>query len=170
MIDSDGFRPNVGIVICNTRGRLFWAKRVGQSGWQFPQGGIKSDETPEQALYRELDEEVGLTPDDVKVLHRTQDWLHYRLPEQYIRRHENPVCIGQKQVWFLLSLESQESRFRLDSNQKPEFDDWCWVDYWHPITEVVEFKRNVYHQALSELEDSFRRFTGQHSGHKESVD
>ncbi|MFQ3187583.1 MAG: putative (di)nucleoside polyphosphate hydrolase, partial [Marinomonas primoryensis] len=62
MIDADGYRPNVGIILMNERGQLLWARRVGQNAWQFPQGGIKSDETPEEALFRELKEEVGLDP------------------------------------------------------------------------------------------------------------
>ena len=75
MLDSNGFRPNVGIIICNSEGKLFWAKRIGQNAWQFPQGGIKSTETLEQALFRELNEEVGLGRDDVVILHQTSDWL-----------------------------------------------------------------------------------------------
>ena len=106
MIDSDGFRLNVGIVICNPKGQLLWAKRIGQSSWQFPQGGIKENESAEEALYRELEEEVGLEQQHVNLLHQTEDWLHYRLPENYIRRHKDPLCIGQKQQWFLLGLES----------------------------------------------------------------
>ena len=81
MIDSEGFRSNVGIVICNRQGQLLWAKRIGQSAWQFPQGGIKRSESVEEALFRELDEEVGLSEADVQILHQTEDWLHYRLPE-----------------------------------------------------------------------------------------
>ena len=80
MIDSEGYRPNVGIVICNRRGQLLWAKRIGQSAWQFPQGGINEDETIEQALFRELEEEVGLRGNDVSVLHQTTEWLRYDLP------------------------------------------------------------------------------------------
>ena len=60
MIDSNGFRPNVGIIICNKLGQLLWAKRIKQDAWQFPQGGIKEAEPPEEALFRELSEEVGL--------------------------------------------------------------------------------------------------------------
>ncbi|MBT8439556.1 MAG: NUDIX domain-containing protein, partial [Gammaproteobacteria bacterium] len=51
MIDSEGFRANVGIIICNDKRELFWGRRVGQDAWQFPQGGINADETPEQAMY-----------------------------------------------------------------------------------------------------------------------
>ncbi len=152
MIDSDGFRANVGIVICNLEGELLWAKRVRQSAWQFPQGGIREHETLEQALYRELDEEVGLHQDDVKILHQTSDWLHYRLPENFIRRNSEPRCIGQKQKWFLLSLECDDSRVELAKSETPEFDDWRWVHYWYPVDQVIAFKREVYKKALTELQ------------------
>ena len=151
MIDSDGFRSNIGIVICNRVGQLLWAKRAGESGWQFPQGGIKKRETLEQALYRELNEEVGLTAEDVRILHQTDGWLHYRLPKNFVRHHKNPLCIGQKQKWFLLSLESNDSKVRLTKSGQPEFDEWRWVSYWYPLHQVIEFKRDVYRKALKEL-------------------
>ncbi|MBT8146456.1 MAG: RNA pyrophosphohydrolase [Gammaproteobacteria bacterium] len=151
MIDEEGFRANVGIVICNKQGNLLWAKRIGQDAWQFPQGGIKHGESLEEALYRELDEEVGLRREQVRVIHQTQDWLRYRLPKNFIRRHSLPVCIGQKQKWFLLGLEVAESEIDLARSSQPEFDSWRWVDYWHPLDEVIDFKREVYRKALQEL-------------------
>jgi putative (di)nucleoside polyphosphate hydrolase len=151
VIDSNGYRPNVGIVICNRIGQVLWAKRIGQSAWQFPQGGIDQDEHIEAALFRELEEEVGLKEVDVNILHQTKDWLHYDLPRNYIRQHKDPVCIGQKQKWFLLSLESDESAVQLKGDVQPEFDDWQWVSYWYPINQVIEFKRDVYRRALKEL-------------------
>lgn len=151
MIDTDGFRSNVGIVVCNSHGELLWAKRIGQPAWQFPQGGIKKNESPESALFRELDEEVGLAEGDVTVLHQTKDWLHYRLPPQYVRQNGDPVCIGQKQKWFLLSLNSDDSSVQLAKHNTPEFDDWRWVSYWYPVDQVIEFKREVYRKALEEL-------------------
>lgn len=151
MIDSKGYRPNVGIVICNSDGQLMWAKRIGQNAWQFPQGGINAEESIEAALYRELDEEVGLGEGDVRILHETSDWLYYDLPENYIRHHKDPICIGQKQKWFLLSLECDESRVELEKSDTPEFDDWRWVSYWYPVNQVIEFKRDVYRRALKEL-------------------
>lgn len=151
MIDAEGFRPNVGIILTDGRGRLFWARRLGQDAWQFPQGGIKRDETPEEALFRELQEEVGLAADAVEIMGATRGWLRYRLPEHLIRHHRKPLCIGQKQVWFMLRLLADEDQVCLDSCHHPEFDHWRWVDYWQPLREVVFFKRRVYDRALSEL-------------------
>jgi len=151
MIDSQGYRANVGIVISNAWGDLLWAKRIGQSAWQFPQGGIRQNESPEQALFRELKEEVGLTERDVSVIHETRDWLRYELPENYIRYNRDPLCIGQKQKWFLLNLECEDSSIELSRTAQPEFDDWQWVSYWYPLNQVIEFKREVYRQALHEL-------------------
>jgi putative (di)nucleoside polyphosphate hydrolase len=151
VIDSDGYRLNVGIILTNPEGKLLWARRIRQDAWQFPQGGIRSRETPEQAMYRELAEEVGLQPQHVDVLGATRGWLRYRLPERFIRRHQKPVCIGQKQVWYMLRLIGEERFVRLDLSEKPEFDHWRWVDYWQPLEEVVSFKRSVYKKALNEL-------------------
>jgi putative (di)nucleoside polyphosphate hydrolase len=151
-IDAQGFRANVGIVLMRDDGAVFLGGRTGGRGWQFPQGGIRRGETPEEALFRELEEEVGLGADDVHVLGQTRDWIRYRLPRQYVRRHGNPVCIGQKQRWFLLRFRGTEDRVRFDRTiEPPEFDRWRWVDYWDPIREVIYFKREVYRLALHEL-------------------
>lgn len=151
MIDSDGFRPNVGIILTNDQGQVLWARRVNQDAWQFPQGGINPHESPEQALYRELHEEVGLQEHDVEILACTRGWLRYRLPQRLVRTHSQPVCIGQKQKWFLLRLRSNDEQVRMDLTEKPEFDGWRWVSYWYPLGQVVAFKRDVYRRALKEL-------------------
>ncbi|MBT3348127.1 MAG: RNA pyrophosphohydrolase [Thiotrichales bacterium] len=151
MIDENGYRPNVGIVVINSENRLFWGRRVGQDGWQFPQGGIKMGESPEDALYRELYEEVGLKPEHVEILGSTRGWLKYQLPKRCIRSEQKPLCIGQKQKWFLLRLVAQDNSFNLDSVEHPEFDEWRWVDYWDPIGDVIYFKKSVYRKALCEL-------------------
>lgn len=151
MIDSDGFRPNVGIILANQFGEVLWARRVKQNAWQFPQGGIHDNETPEQAMYRELYEEIGLQPDDVEILACTRGWLRYRLPRRLVRKEQFPLCIGQKQKWFLLQLKSNESAIRMDCTLSPEFDGWRWVNYWYPLGQVISFKREVYRRALKEL-------------------
>ncbi len=151
MIDPEGYRANVGIILINREGFVFWCKRIGQEAWQFPQGGILHNEAPEQAMFRELREETGLLPEHVQIIGCTRDWLRYQLPRHLIRRHKLPRCIGQKQVWFMLRLIGGEECVRLDGSGKPEFDRWCWVDYWYPMTRVVFFKRGVYRRALGEL-------------------
>lgn len=151
MIDKHGFRANVGIILTNQRGQVFCARRAGMRAWQFPQGGIQEDETPEVAMFRELREEIGLERGDVEVLGSTKGWLRYRLPKRYIRYHQQPLCIGQKQIWFLLRLLASESQVRLDLADDQEFDAWRWVEYWEPLGFVVSFKRGVYERALHEF-------------------
>jgi putative (di)nucleoside polyphosphate hydrolase len=151
VIDSSGFRLGVGIIVVNAEQQVLWAKRVGQDAWQFPQGGMDEGESPEEAMYRELFEELGLQKDDVSILAVTRRWLYYRLPKRYLRHYSKPLCIGQKQRWFLLQLEGAESRIKFDAADTPEFDDWLWVSYWHPMKHVVSFKRKVYHFALKEF-------------------
>lgn len=160
MIDPDGYRPNVGIILIRPDGQVFWARRVRRDGWQFPQGGMNSDETPIEAMYRELREETGLMPEHVEVLGTTPGWLRYRLPQRAVRSHDRLVCIGQKQVWFLLRMLGQEADLRLDLTDKPEFDLWRWVDFWYPLEHVVTFKRGVYASALRHLAPLARDFAG----------
>ena len=158
MLDRDGYRPNVGIVLANQRNEVFWGKRVNQHAWQFPQGGIKHGETPVQAMYRELEEEIGLQQAHVRVLGRTREWLRYDVPEKWGRQREpagdaaaRSPYRGQKQIWFLLRMTGRDCDVRLRASGHPEFDAWRWNDYWVPLDAVIDFKREVYRQALIEL-------------------
>ena len=161
------YRSNVGIIIANDQKQVFWGRRRhGDRGWQFPQGGIQTGETLEVAMYRELREETGLYPHHVKIMGRTQDWLYYDVPKP-LKKYTSSVSsddhgirdaqarlqtyLGQKQIWFLLQFQGQNSDFVLDTDSTPEFDEWCWQDYWATASLVIEFKREVYRQALSEL-------------------
>jgi putative (di)nucleoside polyphosphate hydrolase len=150
VIDRDGFRANVGIILMH-RGQAFLGRRTGGRGWQFPQGGVRAGESLEQALYRELEEEIGIEPSAVELAGQTGHWLRYRLPARYVRRNQHPVCIGQKQRWFLLRLKSADAAFDFGRTSEPEFDQSRWVPYWEPVKEVIYFKRPVYARALTEL-------------------
>lgn len=152
IVDNRGYRLNVGIILCNEKGLLFWGRRIGHDAWQFPQGGVNVAERAGEAMYRELGEEIGLQPSDVKILSVTQRWLRYKLPEQYMRRNNSrPSIVGQKQKWFLLQLMSSDQKIRLDLNNSPEFDSWRWVEPEIPPKEVIYFKRQVYARALQEF-------------------
>ncbi|MFZ6750445.1 RNA pyrophosphohydrolase [Undibacterium sp. Ren11W] len=151
MLDREGFRPNVGIILLNASNEVWWGKRVREHSWQFPQGGIKYGESPEQAMFRELEEETGLRPEHVKIIGRTRDWLRYEVPDHFIKREIRGHYRGQKQIWFLLRMVGRDCDVNLRASSHPEFDAWRWHDYWVPLDVVIEFKRGVYQLALQEL-------------------
>ena len=151
MLDRDGYRPNDGIVLVNQQNKVFWGKRAREHSWQFPQGGIKRGESPEEAMYRELHEEVGLRREHVRIIGRTRDWLRYDVPTHWVRREWRGHYRGQKQIWFLLRLVGRDSDIDLRASSHPEFDAWRWHDYWIPLESVIDFKREVYRLALDEL-------------------
>jgi putative (di)nucleoside polyphosphate hydrolase len=158
MLDREGFRPNVGIILLNQKNQVFWGKRIRTHSWQFPQGGIDRGESPEQAMFRELHEEVGLLPEHVRIVARTRDWLRYEVPDRFIRRDARGHYKGQKQIWYLLQLVEPDWNINLRATSHPEFDAWRWNDFWVPLDVVVEFKRGVYEMALTELSRYLPRY------------
>ncbi|MCH2190902.1 MAG: RNA pyrophosphohydrolase [Gammaproteobacteria bacterium] len=162
---NDGYRPNVGIIICNAKGEVFWARRINDDGWQFPQGGVSRNEGLVEAMYRELQEETGLCSNQVKLVAHTKQWLHYDLPPSLLRNQRRRTPLGprkrvgfkgQKQIWFLLELVDDDSAVNLQAGpEQPEFADWRWVDTNHAINNIVDFKRSVYQQAMDELKQFF---------------
>ena len=176
MLDQEGYRPNVGIVLIQpnqlknmagemntsavtpvseaklSTAKVFWARRVGgHDAWQFPQGGINDGESPEAAVMRELHEEIGVAEHAVKVLGQTSGWLKYDLPAHMRRNNSTPGFVGQKQKWFLLRFDCEESNINMQRGGSPEFDGWRWVSYWYPVRQVVSFKRDVYRRAMKEF-------------------
>lgn len=155
---NDGYRPNVGIVICNKDAQVFWARRIKRDGWQFPQGGVDHDESLEDAMYRELHEETGLLQSQVRVVAHTKEWLHYDLPNRFLRNQrrrfkKQKSFKGQKQIWYLIELLEDDSVVNLKNGlDTPEFDSWKWVEIKFALENIVDFKRAVYTKALSELE------------------
>ena len=160
VIDKNGYRANVGIVLMNQHKELFFAKRRYQSGWQFPQGGIKLGETPESAMYRELLEEIGLTKNETELLSESSHWYQYKIPKKHLRKLKKgkPFVIGQKQKWFLLKLMDSDETISLTHAPKfQEFDSWKWVDPTLPAKLVIGFKQRVYEKVLTEFQTFFNQ-------------
>lgn len=161
MLDENGYRPNVGMVIFNSRSQVLWARRARQNTWQFPQGGIKDGESEEEAMYRELYEEIGLKADDVYIVQTSRNFYRYRVPQKH-RNYPRGIegYQGQKQRWFLLALVDEanlEAAVQFNSSRHPEFDRCQWVSYWYPIRHVISFKRDVYRKILVEFAPSVLR-------------
>lgn len=151
MRDANRYRPNVAFILANAQGRVFLARRAGSEAWQFPQGGVDPCESPQDALYRELREEIGLDSGSVKIIASTRRWLKYRVPEPFRRYSSRQAFVGQRQKWYLLRFLGNPGEIRLDREQSPEFDQWNWVSYWYPLRCIIDFKRQVYGAAMIEL-------------------
>ncbi len=163
-LSRNKYRSNVAIVLCNNRNQVLWARRIGHDGWQFPQGGIDQNESTLDAVYREMEEELGLKPTHVELIGSTKNWLTYEIPRKYIRKGSQHRFKGQKQKWFMFKFIGNESDFCLDCSGHPEFDDWKWVNYWTPADRVISFKREVYRKALTELEPYIDRMHNGNGG------
>ena len=154
MTDShnSSYRSNVAMIVADGRGRVALGQRIA-GGWQFPQGGIDNNENADEAMYRELNEEMGLTGQQVRLVARSTDWLRYDVPESARNKLStlNQRFRGQHQRWYLLQLLADDAAIHLDSGDFPEFGDWQWVSYWYPLSVIVYFKRLVYRKALSQF-------------------
>ena len=147
-----GFRANVTAAVVDGRGQILLARRIDGGGWQLPQGGMDRGESPEQALFRELGEEIGLGPSQVQVLAAAVGWYRYRIPPAILKeRGASSEFHGQAQRWFLLELVAPQEMIRLDVETPPEFDRWRWAAYWHPVHSVPNFKREAYRRGLTAL-------------------
>lgn len=147
------YRLNVGAVVFNHAGRVLIARRADvpnafegpPGGWQLPQGGIDADEDPRQAVFRELEEEIGTS--NVRVLAEHPEWLTYDFPPglagAVARRYR-----GQRQRWFALRFLGDDSEIRLDRDPDPEFDAWRWAELQELPTLAVNFKRRIYQELV----------------------
>lgn len=144
------YRPCVGVVLTDGRGRVFAGQRADMDtpAWQMPQGGIDKGETPIEAACRELREETGVKPKHVTVLGETADWLPYDLPPEVLPYRGK--YRGQTQKWVLMRLDTDEDVIDL-SLEDVEFSDWRWMTGQDLLALIVPFKRDIYARVLSEF-------------------
>lgn len=156
--DPQRYRPNVGLALFHRTGLVFYGKRLGVTGdhvWQMPQGGVDRGEDPRDAAFRELEEEVGVTANLVKIIDVTEDWLYYDFPGG-LRREGSRGYLGQRQKWFAFRYKGRDADIRLDMHT-PEFSNWRWGRLDEGPDLVIPFKRAVY-------EEVARRFAGHARG------
>lgn len=150
-MDLPDHRPNVGIVLFNRDGRVWYGRRAGADGphrWQFPQGGVDPGEDLYDAARRELAEETGVVT--TSLLGRTQGWIAYDFPPGAERGRKG--WKGQKQVWFALRFDGEESEINLNADEHVEFDAWRWGRLDEAVGLIVPFKREAYAQVARAFE------------------
>jgi len=157
------FRPNVGVVLFNRKGQVWFGRRVGDfSGlgeepgdyrWQFPQGGVDPEEDITAAAFRELKEETGVS--SARLLLVTPGWIAYEFPPGYKKKHWK----GQRQKWAAMLFEGDDGEINLQADDHQEFDAWRWGELEDAPSLIVPFKRHVYEdlvKALTPLRDFLR--------------
>ena len=149
--NNEGYRPNVAMVVINSFNKVLICRRKNTRTWQFPQGGIDNGEDIKKAMYRELSEEVGLSEDDVSLMGESEGTITYDIPKTIRAKVLGGKFKGQEQKWFLLKLNKDNCEIKLDNEAFPEFDKYEWVSFWQPLDKIVDFKREAYREALSEL-------------------
>ncbi len=147
------YRPCVGILLFNGDGKIFVAQRIDrdEEAWQMPQGGIDKGETPADAAFRELEEEIGTA--NAEIVAESEKWLDYDLPPELVGKVWKGRYRGQTQKWFAMRFTGSDADIRIDAVEHPEFDAWQWVSVDDLVDLIVPFKRNVYEQIV----DEFRR-------------
>jgi putative (di)nucleoside polyphosphate hydrolase len=150
--DLPFYRPAVGMMLVNPAGLAFIGRRIdmpaGLAAWQMPQGGIDPGESPREAAFRELKEEVGT--DKADILAETGGWLHYDLPSDIASRMWSGRWRGQRQKWFLMRFTGEDADIN-PTTEHPEFDAWEWVEPARLPELIVPFKRQLYRELLAEF-------------------
>ena len=149
--NKEGYRPNVAMVVINSMNKVLICRRKNTRTWQFPQGGIDNGEDIKKAMYRELSEEIGLSKADVSLVGESEGTITYDIPKTIRSKVLGGKFKGQEQKWFLLKIKKDNTEIKLDNEAFPEFDKYEWVSFWQPLNRIVDFKREAYREALSEL-------------------
>jgi len=149
-------RKGIGIFLLNSKKQLWIGKRIDVKNdyWQMPQGGIDNNESPLQAMKREMKEETGIT-ENFNVITETKEWLSYELPKDLVNVVWGGKYLGQKQKWFACNFFGEDDEIKLDKH-KPEFMDWKWIKPEHVLDLVVPFKRKMYEEILQNFESLYQ--------------
>ncbi|AZL16183.1 RNA pyrophosphohydrolase [Rickettsiales endosymbiont of Stachyamoeba lipophora] len=152
------YRPGVGAMVLNHENKVFVGKRIDNKSdaWQMPQGGIDENESPDMAVFRELEEETGLVNNNLKLISRSRLWFYYDIPDNLIPKLWEGRYRGQKQQWFLFKFYGKDSEININT-EHPEFNEWQWVKIEDLPELIVPFKKKLY----TEIIDEFKYYVDQ---------
>ena len=152
---SKKYRLCVGMIILNKHNEILVGRRLDHpSGyWQMPQGGIDKNEIPEEAVWREMMEEIGTN--NAKLIHQSSQWINYEIPEDTLKTLPwGNLYIGQTQKWFVFQFTGKNSDINVGT-ENPEFSEWKWTNHDTLIDNAVPFKRELYQKVLEEFKNIF---------------
>lgn len=160
MSNKNLYRPNVGIVIFNSKKKIWCGRRLGintKDAWQLPQGGIDDNESPLEAAVREAYEETGIQ--SIKKISKIDEWIKYELPKDIAKNKWNGKFIGQMQKWFLFQFYGNDDEINININKKAEFSEWKWEKDIYIQKNVAEFRKNVYKKVFTKFSTIIKNFT-----------
>jgi len=149
------YRKCVGMMILNSNNEILVGRRIDHpSGfWQMPQGGIDENEDQEEAVWREMLEEIGTN--NAKIIKISDQWIKYEIPEKTLKTLPwGKKYIGQQQKWFAFRFAGQDKEINIGT-ENPEFSEWKWAKINSIIDNIVPFKRHVYSKVLKEFKELF---------------
>ena len=145
------YRLGVGIVLFNALGKVLVGQRLDMQSdaWQMPQGGIDADETPLEAVWREMEEEIGTR--NAELLGESRGWFTYKLPPGLKKILWSGKYLGQRQKWFAFRFLGTDQDINIQTPH-PEFRNWQWVEFQELPNLIVPFKKDLYEQIVKEFE------------------
>lgn len=146
------YRPAAGIMLLSAEDQVFVAQRLDSSfdAWQMPQGGLDAGEDALTGALRELEEETGIGPHLVEIVAEASQELYYDFPAELAGRLWKGRFAGQRQNWFLMRFQGTDADINL-ATQHPEFSRFQWADPWRLPDLIVEFKKQLYEDVLTEF-------------------
>ena len=151
---AENYRDTVAAIIINKNKHILMCEHIWiDNAWQFPQGGVEDNESEEDALKRELYEEIGTKK--IHIIKKMPEQVTYKFPYYLKSKYQ---IDGQRQTYFLVYFYGEDSEIVFDRQEKPEFKKFEWVKLDEPPKKVIYFKKLAYLDALNYFKEDLEQF------------